>query len=239
MKDIARVLLLLCVGLSFVGCVSVPPEIADDVVVQVSRRVAAENPAGDKSGAFFLRRSLLCRQVFAEAMTNLAAQTGRDVDSLHGATICGIDEGFTNGGYSLKLDVVWSPEREDAAARILSATNATEAAAYVPSGDEGLALAAWIGPKQVWDADGTVHFLGFSAMAIGRNTVLSEQNIRRAELDAQAMAVRAFMGKDRKMTDVKARFREVFRLQSRHPLCPDREMLACGYEVISLEFPAK
>ena len=239
MKDIARVLLLLCVGLSFVGCVSVPPEIAGDVVVQVSRRVAAENPAGDKSGAFFLRRSLLCRQVFAEAMTNLAARPERDADSLHGATICGIDEGFTNGVYSLKLDVVWSLAREDAAARILSATNAADMAAYVPSVEEGQSLATWIGPKQVWDADGTAHFLGFSAMAIGRNMVLSEQNVRRAELDAQAMAVRAFMGKGRKMTDVKAKFREVFRLRSRHLLCPDREMFACGYEVVSLEFPAK
>ena len=76
-------------------------------------------------------------------------------------------------------------------------------------------------------------------MAIGRNTALSQQNIRRAELDAQAMAVRAFMGKDREMTDVKARFREVFRQRSRHPLCPDREMFVCGYEVVSLEFPVK
>ena len=47
------------------------------------------------------------------------------------------------------------------------------------------------------------------------------------------------MGKDRKMTDVKARFREVFKLRSRHPLCPEREMFACGYEVVSLEFPKK
>lgn len=239
MKNRAWVLVLLCAGLSFVGCVSVPPEIAGDVVVQVSRRVAAENPAGDKSGAFFLRRSLLCRQVFAEAMTNLAVWTERDADSLHGATICGIDEGFTNGFYSLKLDVVWSLAREDAATRILAATNAADIAAYVPSVDDGQTLATWIGPRQVWDADGAVHFLGFSAMAIGRNTALSQQNIRRAELDAQAMAARPFMGKDRKMTDVKARFREVFKLRSRHPLCPEREMFACGYEVVSLELPKK
>ena len=233
-----RLLLLFCACFSFVGCVSVsaPP---GDIVVGASERVAIENPAEEKGGAFFLQRSLLCRKVFADALTNLVAQTGRDEDSLRGATICGIDEGFTNGIYTLKLDVVWSPTREAAAVRILSATNATDAVAYVPSVDEGKTLSAWIGPKQVWDAEGTAHFLGFSAMAIGRNTALSQQNIRRAELDAQAMAVRAFMGKDRKMTDVKARFREVFRQRSRHPLCPDREMFACGYEVVSLEFPSK
>ena len=236
--NVVRMLVTLCVCLTIVGCMSVSAP-AEDVVVQVSARTAVGDPATDKKGAFFLMRSMLCRKVFADALTNLVAQTGRNADSLHGATICGIDEGFTNGVYSLKLDVVWSLAREDAATRILSATNAAETAAYVPSVDEGQVLATWIGPKQVWEADGTVHFLGFSAMATGRNAVLSQQNIRRAELDAQAMAVRAFMGKGQKMTDVKARFREVFRLRSRHPLCPDREMFACGYEVVSLEFPKK
>lgn len=233
-----RMLSLFCACCFFVGCMSVPSA-SGDVVVQASAQVAAEDPATDKSGAFFPRRSLLCRKVFADATAKLVAQTGRDEDSLRGATICGIDEGFTNGVYTLKLDVVWSPAREDAAVRILSAANVTDMVAYVPSVDEGQALATWIGPKQVWDVDGTAHFLGFSAMAIGRNTVLSQQNIRRAELDAQAMAARPFMGKDRKMTDVKARFREVFKLRSRHPLCPEREMFACGYEVVSLEFPKK
>ena len=235
--SIEKSLLLLCSCLSFAGCVCVPSS-DDDVVVQASAQVAAEDPAADKSGSFFPRRSLLCRRVFADALAKLASQTGRDEDSLRGATICGIEEAFTNGFYSLKLDVSWSQAREDAAARILSETN-DAAAVYVPLVDEGQTLAAWIGPKQVCDVDGTVHFLGFSAMAVGRNAVLSQQNIRRAELDAQAMAVRAFMGKDRKMTDVKARFREVFRLRSRHPLCPGREMFACGYEVVSLEFPKK
>lgn len=233
-----RSLLWFCACFSFVGCVSVATP-TGDIVVGASERVAIENPAEEKSGAFFLQRSLLCRKVFADALTNLVAQTGRDEDSLRGATICGIDEEFTNGVYTLKLDVVWSPTREAAADRILSATNVADAVAYVPSVDEGKTLSTWIGPKQVRDADGTAHFLGFSAMAIGRNTVLSQQNIRRAELDAQAMAVRAFMGKDWKMTDVKARFREVFRQRSRHPLCPDHEMFACGYEVVSLEFPSK
>jgi hypothetical protein len=129
--------------------------------------------------------------------------------------------------------------REDAAVRILSTTNAADVVGFVPSAEEGQALAAWIGPKQILDDDGTIHFIGFSAMAIGRNSVLSQQNVRRAELDAQAMAVRPFMGKDRKMTDVKAVFRQVLRLRSRHPLCPNRDMFACGYEVVSLEFPAK
>lgn len=236
--NVVRMLVALCVCFSIVGCMSVSAP-AEDVVVQVSARAAVEDPAIDKKGAFFLRRSMLCRKAFADATAKLVAQTGRNADSLRGATICGIDEGFTNGVYSLKLDVVWSLAREDAATRILSATNAAETAAYVPSVDEGQVLATWIGPKQVCDADGTVHFLGFSAMAIGRNTVVSKQNIRRAELDAQAMAVRAFMGREQKMTDVKARFREVFRQRSRHPLCPEREMFACGYEVVSLEFPAK
>ena len=233
-----RILLLLCGCVSLAGCLSVtaPP---GDIVVSASERVAIENPALDKSGSFFLRRSLLCRKLFADAMTNIVAQTGRDEDSLRGATICGIDEGFTNGVYSLKLDVVWSAAREDAASRILSATNVADVVGFVPSAEEGQALAAWIGPKQIPDDDGTIHFIGFSAMAIGRNSVLSQQNIRRAELDAQAMAVRPFMGKDRKMTDVKARFRQVLRLRSRLPLCPNQDMFACGYEVVSLEFPDK
>lgn len=233
-----RMLVALCVCFSIVGCMSVSAP-AEDVVVQASARAAVEDPATDKKGAFFLSRSMLCRKAFADATAKLAAQTGRNADSLRGATICGIDEGYTNGVYSLRLNVAWSRAREAAAARILVATNAADAAAYVPSVDEGAVLSTWIGPKQVRDADGTIHFLGFSAMAIGRNTVLSQQNIRRAELDAQAMAVRAFMGKGQKMADVKARFREVFRLRSRHPLCPDREMFACGYEAVSLEFPAK
>ena len=233
-----RSLVLFCACFSFVGCVGVSAH-PGDIVVQASKRVAIETATGDKRGNFFLVRSMLCRKVFTDAMTNLVAQTGRDEDSLRGATICGIDEGFTNGVYTLKLDVVWSPTREDAAVKFLSATNVVDAVTYVPSVDEGKILSTWIGPKQIWDSVGTVHFLGFSAMALGRNTVISKQNIRRAELDAQAMAVRSFMGKDRKMTDVKVRFREVFRQRSRHPLCPDYEMFACGYEVVSLEFPSK
>ncbi len=128
MINVARLLLLLCVCCSFVGCMSVPSA-PGDVVVQVSTQVAVENPATDKNGAFFLRRSLLCRKLFADALTNLVAQTGRDEDSLRGTTICGIDEGFTNGIYTLKLDVAWSPAREVAAVGILSATNAAEPAA--------------------------------------------------------------------------------------------------------------
>lgn len=236
---VLRILALLCVGCSLAGCVGVGPDPLGDVVVQASARVAAENPAQDKSGTFFIRRSLLCRKVFAEAVSNLMAQTGRDENSLRGATICKIEEGLTNGVYSLQLDVAWSKAREDAAIGILSATNAADAVGYVPSASEEQVFAAWIGPKQVWDRDGAAHFLGFSAMAIGRNSALSQQNIKRAELDAQAMAVRAFMGKGRKMTDVKAVFRQVLRLRSRHPLCPDKDMFACGYEVVSLEFPAK
>lgn len=236
--SVKRILLFLCGCASLVGCLSVvtPPS---DIVVSVSERVAIENPALDKSGSFFLRRSLLCRKLFADAMTNLVVQTGRDEDSLRGATICGIDERFTNGVYSLKLDVVWSAAREDAASRILSATNVADVVGCAPSADEEQSFATWIGPKQIWDSDGTVHFLGFSVRAIGRNSVLAQRNIRAAELDAQAMAVRPFMGKDRKMTDVKARFRQVLRLRSCHPLFPNQDMFACGYEVVSLESPDK
>ena len=221
------------------GCVSVVPVGAEDVVVQSSAKVAVEDPALDKSGAFFIRRSMLCRQAFATAMTNLMAQTGRNEDSLRGATISGIDEVYTNGVYMLRLDVAWSDVRETAADRVLTATNTTSVAGYVPSVDESLSLAGWIGPKQVRDSDGTIHFLGISALAVGRNAVLSKQNMRRAELDAQALAVRAFLGQEKKMANVKAEFRQVFALRSRHPLCPNREMYACGYEIVSLERPNK
>ena len=221
------------------GCASVAPAEAEDVIVQACARVAVEDPAADRSGAFFLRRSMLCRQAFVEAMSNLEVQTGRDEESLHGMTICGLDEGYTNGVYTLRLDAAWSAEREAAANRILATTNTADEVVYVPSADESNSLATWIGPKQVRDVDGQIHFLGISAMAIGRNVVLSKQNIRRAELDAQAMAVRAFLGKGRKMTDVKAEFRQVFAMRSRHPLCPHREMYVCGYEVVALQFPAK
>ena len=208
-----------------------------EVVVQAF----ANSSVGDscKNGSFFNLRSLLCREAFANALTNLAAQTGRNEDSLRGATICGIDEGVTNGVYTLKLDVVWSAEREDAACRILAAKRAANVADYVLSDGDKPSFATWIGPKQVRDSAGAFHFLGFSATEIGRNKVVSRRNIRRAQIDAQAMAARAFMGRDRKMADVKARFHEVFRLQSRHPLCSDLDMFVCGYEVVSLEFPAK
>lgn len=221
------------------GCVSAVPVGAEDVVVESSVQVAVEDPAQDKSGAFFLRRSMLCRQAFAAAMNNLVAQTGRDEDCLRGATICGIDEEYTNGVYTLRLDVAWSDIRETAADRILTAMNAASVVGYVPSVGESQDLAHWIGPKQSRDSDGTIHFIGISAMAVGRNAVLSKQNMRRAELDAQALAVRAFLGREKKMTNVKAEFRQVFALRSRHPLCPDREMYACGYEVVSLERPLK
>lgn len=221
------------------GCVSAVPVGAEDVVVESSVQVAVEDPAQDKSGAFFIRRSMLCRQAFAAAMTNLVAQTGRNEDGLRGATICGIDEEYTNGVYTLRLDVAWADIRETAADRILTATNAASVVGYVPSVDESQDLAHWIGPKQSRDSDGTIHFIGISAMAVGRNAVLSKQNMRRAELDAQALAVRAFLGREKKMTNVKAEFRQVFALRSRHPLCPDREMYACGYEVVSLERPLK
>ena len=221
------------------GCVSFVSAEAEDVVVQTCARAAVEDPAADKSGAFFIRRSMLCRQAFAEAVTNLVNKTGRDEDDLCGVTICEIAEEYTNGVYSLRLDAAWSATREAAANRILSTTNMADKVTYVPSLEESKSLATWIGPKQVRDADGTIHFLGISAMAIGRNAVLSKQNIRRAELDAQAMAVRAFLGKERKMTNVKAEFRQIFAIRSRHPLCPSREMYVCGYEVISLERPSR
>ena len=233
---VVRILALLCTCVSISGCLSVDTP-TDDIVVSVSERVATEAPIADKCDSFFLMRSMLCRKVFAEAMTNLVEQTGRNEDCLRGATICGIEEGYTNGVYTLKLDVAWSEEREEDVTMVMSAANALGRAAYVPSVDEGLDLAVWIGPKQVRDADGTNHFLGFSAMSVGRSAVISKQNVRMAELDAKSMAVLGFMGKERKMTDVKARFREVFKLRSHHPLCPDREMFSCGYEVVSLEFP--
>lgn len=233
------VMVISCLAAVLSGCVSAVSVGAEDVVVQSSVRVAVEDPTQDKSGAFFIRRSMLCRQAFAAAMTNLVAQTGRNEDCLRGATICGIDEEYTNGVYTLRLDVAWSDIRETAADRILTATNAASVVGYVPSVDESQDLAHWIGPKQSRDSDGTIHFIGISAMAVGRNAVLSKQNMRRAELDAQALAVRAFLGREKKMTNVKAEFRQVFALRSRHPLCPDREMYACGYEVVSLERPLK
>lgn len=236
---IVRVLLLLGTSLSLAGCIITSSGPKDEVVVQASASVAAESPREDKSGAFFLRRSLLCRKLFTDALTNLVAQTGHDEDNLLGATISRIDEGYTNGVYTLRLDVAWSAAREIAAGRILSVTNAASVTGYVPSVDESKSLSAFIGPKQIRDEDGKIHFLGISAMAIGHNAVLSKQNIRRAELDAQAMAVCAFLGKGRKMTDVKAEFRQVFAVRSRHPLSPGREMYACGYEVVSLERPVR
>lgn len=239
MKNVLRVAVWVILGFAFLGCQSIASESTDDIIVQSSARVAVANPTEDKSGDFFLLRSMLCRKAFSEALTNLVVQTGQSEDALRGATICEIDEEFENGVYSLKLDVVWSKTREDAAVRILTETNVTEAPFDVPTEDEARTLTSWIGPKQSLDSEGAIRFLGFSAMAIGRNTVLSRQNIRRAELDAQSMAVRAFMGKDRKMTDVKAVFRPVFRQRSHHPLCPDRDMFVCGYEVVSLELPAK
>lgn len=239
MKNVLRVAVWGMLGFAFSGCQSIASESTDDIIVQSSARVAVANPSEDKSGDFFLLRSMLCRKALSEALTNLVMQTGQSEDALRGATISEIDEEFENGAYSLKLDVVWSKTREDAAARILAETNVAEAPLYVPTEDEERTLTSWVGPKQAVDCEGAIHFLGFSAMAIGRNTVLSRQNIRRAELDAQSMAVRAFMGKDRKMTDVKAVFRPVFRKRSHHPLCPDRDMFVCGYEVVSLELPAK
>lgn len=239
MKNILFVAALVVFGFAILGCKSLASESKDDIVVQSSARVTVANPTEDRSGDFFLLRSMLCRKAFGDAQTNLIAQTGRGEDALRGATIGGINEEYENGVYSLSLDVVWSKAREDAAASIMIDANAAGAPLYVPTADEEQTLASWIGPKQTLDSDGTIHFIGVSAMSIGRNTVLSRQNIRRAELDAQSMAVRGFMGKDLKLENVKAVFRPVFRRRSRHPLCPDREMFVCGYEVVSLDFPVR
>lgn len=239
MKNVLRVAVWAMFGFASSGCQSIASESTDDIIVQSSARVAVANPTEDKNGDFFLLRSMLCRKAFSEALTNLVMQTGQSEDTLRGATISEIDEEFENGVYSLKLDVVWSKTREDAAVHILTETNVAEVPLYVPTEDEERTLTSWIGPKQALDSKGAIHFLGISAMAIGRNTVISQQNIRRAELDARSMAVCAFMGKERKITDVKAVFRPVFRKRCHYPLCPDRDMFVCGYEVVSLELPAK
>ena len=235
MSTVRLILLGTLVGL-FAGCLSTGPK-ATGEIVRSSVRVAMSDSVGEKANAFFLQRSMLCRKAFDEAVSNLVERTGRAEDSLRGATICGIDETCADGVYTLSLDVVWSEARETAADLIVRGRDIPTAGVYVPTADEKQTFPAWIGPKQVRDADGNIRFLGISAMALGRNTVLSQQNRRRAELDAQAMAVRAFLGKERKMADVKAAFRQVFCGESRHPLCPDRRMYLCVYEVTELALP--
>ena len=217
---------------AFCGCVST-------TTAQVTESVAAVNPEEDSRGDFYVKRSLLARKAFAGAVAKIATQTGRDADSLRGATIAGIDERFADGVYTISLDASWSPDLEKTAEAFLvsGAPESPIDGAFVEKNESE--LASWIGPKQIRDSDGRIRFLGIAAYGIGRNTAVSAQNTRKAQLDAQAMAVLPFLGKDGRLSDAKTTFREVFLRKSNHPLCPGRDMVVCGYELISLKLPQK
>ena len=236
---LARIFSLSLFAVILAGCVSADVAVCGDVSVQAGACVAVGEPAAAKPEDFFVRRSLLCRQAFTEALTNLAAVTGRDASALRGATIDGIDERLTNGVYALKLNVVWSPERETAAGAWLSKDAAAGKRASLNQArlEKVAGITEWIGPKQIVDEKGGIHFLGFSAMAVGSNAMRSRMNIQRATIEARGMAARPFLGKDDKIKDAKCRFRRIYESRTKHPLCPEVEMYVCGFELESIELP--
>lgn len=110
-----------------------------------------------------------------------------------GATVLLQEESLIDGIYKIAVSMVWSEALQKSAVATMCGTPGFKEA---KKGKKS--LGEWvefqenpyllIGPRQYLDKDGVRHFLGISAMPVGRNTVLSQQNKRMAQIDAIACA---------------------------------------------------
>ena len=110
-----------------------------------------------------------------------------------GATALCQEESLIAGTYKIAISVVWSDALQKSAVATMCGTPGFKEA---KKGKKS--LGEWvefqenpyllIGPRQYLDKDGIRHFLGISAFPVGKNTVLAEQNKRKAQMDAIATA---------------------------------------------------
>lgn len=110
-----------------------------------------------------------------------------------GATVLLQEESLIDGIYRIAVSMVWSEALQKSAVATMCGTPG-----FKESKKGKKSLGEWvefqenpyllIGPRQYLDKDGVRHFLGISAVAVGRNTVVAQQNKRWAQLDAIASA---------------------------------------------------
>ena len=110
-----------------------------------------------------------------------------------GATVLLQEESLIDGIYKIAVSMVWSEALQKSAVATMCGTPG-----FKESKKGKKSLGEWvefqenpyllIGPRQYLDKDGVRHFLGISAVAVGRNTVLAQENKRWAQLDAIASA---------------------------------------------------
>lgn len=110
-----------------------------------------------------------------------------------GATVLLQEESMIEGIYKIAVSMVWSEALQKSAVATMCGTPGFKEA---KKGKKS--LGEWvefqenpyllIGPRQYLDNEGVRHFLGISAFPVGRNTVLAQQNKRKAQLDAIATA---------------------------------------------------
>lgn len=110
-----------------------------------------------------------------------------------GATVLLQEESLIDGIYKIAVSMVWSEALQKSAVATMCGTPG-----FKESKKGKKSLGEWvefqenpyllIGPRQYLDKDGVRHFLGISAVAVGRNTVTAQQNKRWAQLDAIASA---------------------------------------------------
>ena len=110
-----------------------------------------------------------------------------------GATVLLQEESLIDGVYKIAMSMVWSEALQKSAVATMCGTPGFKEA---KKGKKS--LGEWVefqenpyllvGPRQYLDNEGVRHFLGISAFPVGRNTVLAQQNKRKAQMDAIATA---------------------------------------------------
>lgn len=110
-----------------------------------------------------------------------------------GATVLLQEESLIAGVYKIAVSMVWSEALQKSAVATMCGTPG-----FKESKKGKKSLGEWvefqenpyllIGPRQYLDKDGIRHFLGISAFPVGRNSVLAQQNKRKAQVDAIATA---------------------------------------------------
>lgn len=110
-----------------------------------------------------------------------------------GATVLLQEESMINGICKIAVSMVWSEALQKSAVATMCGTPG-----FKETKKGKKSLGEWvefqenpyllIGPRQYLDNEGVRHFLGISAMPVGRNTVVSQMNKRKAQMDAISCA---------------------------------------------------
>ena len=110
-----------------------------------------------------------------------------------GATVLCQEESMIDGVYKIAVSMVWSEALQKSAVATMCGTPG-----FKETKKGKKSLGEWVefqenpyllvGPRQYLDNEGVRHFLGISAMPVGKNTVVAQQNKREAQMDATACA---------------------------------------------------